>query len=278
MAKIRMLRSEWGAGRVPLMFNEVVSDFLITSITMRTPRALGIASALLAIAGSSALVRGSGAVPEASPVVTATSAHAAVVSSLESKKEDGLARLLAGNRRFVAGAAEHPHQSPALRGALANGQQPFAIILTCADSRVSPELFFDQGLGDLFVLRNAGNVVDDHVLGSIEYAVEHLHTGLVVVVGHSKCGAVGATVGGGEAPGHIHSIVESIAPALESVANQPGDKVDNTVRANAQRVAGLIAQAKPILASAVAAGHLKVVAARYDLASGEVVVLPPSAH
>lgn len=185
-----------------------------------------------------------------------------------------LARLLEGNQRYVAGKPTHPDQSVERRTALAEGQTPFAIVLTCADSRVSPELYFDQGLGDLFVLRNAGNVLNDHTIGSIEYAVEHLHAGLIVVVGHAKCGAVAATVAGGHAPGHIHSIVESITPAYESVAKQEGDKVDNTVRAHARRVAGILARVEPILGEAVKSGRVKVVAGRYDLATGRVEILP----
>ena len=185
-----------------------------------------------------------------------------------------LARLLEGNARFVAGNATHPHQSNERRAELVGGQAPFAVILTCADSRVAPEIYFDQGLGDLFVLRNAGNVLDDHIIGSIEYAIEHLHAGLVVVVGHAKCGAVAATVAGGHAPGHIHSIVESIEPALESVRSQEGDKVDNTVRANARRVAEILRHVEPIVGEAVKSGSVKVVAGRYDLATGRVEILP----
>lgn len=192
--------------------------------------------------------------------------------------------LIEGNGRFAAGKSVHPNQDPWRRAELAGGQKPFAIILTCADSRVAPELYFDQGLGDIFVLRNAGNVIDDHVLGSIEYAVEHLGAPLVVVVGHSKCGAVAATVAGGEAPGHIGSIVKSIQPALEAGAHSD-DKVDAVVRAHAKRMAEAIASSAPILKHAVEAGHLKVVAARYDLATGKVEFFgeqgpatKPSAH
>ena len=146
-------------------------------------------------------------------------------------------------------------------------------MLTCSDSRVAPELFFDQGLGDLFVIRNAGNVLDDHVIGSMEYAVEHLHAPLIIVVGHEKCGAVSATVSGAEAPGHIRSVVESIAPAFEKSKSQPGDKVDNAVRANAQQTADILKQAEPILKESQSAGHLSIVAARYDLGTGRVEIL-----
>jgi carbonic anhydrase len=185
-----------------------------------------------------------------------------------------LARLLEGNQHFVAGTAAHPRQSAERRTTLAEGQHPFAIVLTCADSRVAPELYFDQGLGDLFVLRNAGNVLDDHIIGSIEYAVEHLHATLIIVVGHAQCGAVSAAVAGGRAPGHIHTLVESIQPAVELAQKQEGDKVDNTVRAHARRVAEILRRVEPILGTAVQAGHVKVVAGRYDLATGRVEILP----
>lgn len=191
------------------------------------------------------------------------------------RPESALDLLLEGNRNFASGHPRRPDQTVARRTELAKGQQPFAIVLTCADSRVAPELFFDQGLGDIFVLRNAGNVLDDHVIASMEYAVEHLGSGLIIVVGHSKCGAVAATVAGGKVPGHLPSIVQSIKPALTQVADQPGDKVDNTVRANAQLVADALQKCEPILSEAVAHGKLKVVAARYDLATGRVEVLPP---
>lgn len=204
-----------------------------------------------------------------------------VLASASSEKPAGapdpLELLRKGNERFVSGESIRPHQNARRREALASGQKPFAIVLTCADSRVAPEIFFDQGLGDIFVLRNAGNVVDDHVLGSMEYAVEHLGTSLVVVVGHSKCGAVAAAVAGGEAPGHIGSIVESIAPSV-SAGVGAADPVDAVVRANARRMAELIAGSKPILAKAVGEGHLKVVAARYDIATGQVEFLKSAAR
>lgn len=181
-----------------------------------------------------------------------------------------LANLAEGNRRFVAGTATHADQDAARRTETAKGQHPFAVILTCADSRLSPEIIFDQGIGSLFVVRNAGNIVDDHVLGSIEYAAEHLHVPVVVVLGHTKCGAIAATVAGGEAPGHIKSIVEDLADAVAMAKKKEGDAVEHAVRINAKLTAAAIAQSAPILAEAVKAGHLKVVAARYDIATGQV--------
>ncbi|WP_414660367.1 carbonic anhydrase [Horticoccus sp. 23ND18S-11] len=180
--------------------------------------------------------------------------------------------LMAGNARFAAGGLLHPDQSVSRRTDLAKGQKPFAIILTCADSRVAPEIYFDQGLGDIFVLRNAGNILNDHTIGSIEYAVEHLGAGLIMVIGHSKCGAVSAAAAGGHAPGHIQSIVESIVPAVKASEEESGDKVENAVRANARMVAAALRSSDPILSEAAKHGHIKVVAARYDLSSGKVEV------
>ena len=189
------------------------------------------------------------------------------------KAEDSLARLTAGNKRFVAGAVTHPDQSVAHRTELAGGQHPYAIILACADSRLSPELIFDEGLGDLFVVRNAGNLLDNHVYASLEYAVEHLHVPLIVVLGHTKCGAVTAAVGGGELPGHLSSIAESLAPAVAMAKKKPGDAVDNAVRINARLASAALAGLEPILSEAVKEGRVKVVAARYDIGTGQVEFL-----
>ena len=200
------------------------------------------------------------------------SAPAKETSSLS--PDAALARLSEGNARFVADSLTHPDQSAARRNETAGGQHPFAIVLTCADSRLSPEVIFDQGLGDIFVVRNAGNLLDDHVIGSIEYAVEHLHTNLVVVLGHTKCGAVSAAIAGGEAPGHLKSIVESLADAVSLARKKPGDPIDNAVRINAKMNAAALASSEPLLAEAVKSGQLKVVAARYDIASGQVEIFP----
>lgn len=185
-----------------------------------------------------------------------------------------LSRVIEGNKRFVAGSLAHPDQTSERRVEVARGQHPFAVVLTCADSRLSPEIIFDQGLGDLFVIRNAGNLLDDHVIGSIEYAIEHLHASLVIVLGHSACGAVSAAVAGGEVPGHLPSIVESLAPAVGMARKKPGDAVENAVRINAKLSAAALAQSQPVLAAATLGGQVKIVAARYDLATGQVEFLP----
>ncbi len=187
--------------------------------------------------------------------------------------DEALAMLLGGNERYVTAQMNYPHQTGEARQSLAGGQSPFAIILGCADSRVPPTVVFDQGLGDLFVIRLAGNVVDDMALGSIEYAAAHLHTPLLVVLGHSNCGAVGATVAGGELDGHLPSLAAAIQPAVDSVKEAPGDLLANAVKANAKMVAEQLRTSEPVLAGLVKAGSLKVVAAEYDLESGRIEVL-----
>ncbi|MEU8616018.1 carbonic anhydrase, partial [Actinoplanes sp. NPDC048791] len=188
-----------------------------------------------------------------------------------------LARLLAGNRRFVSGHARHPHQTLADLHEVAAGQHPFAITIGCADSRVSPEFLFDQGLGDLFDNRVAGNIVDDLLLGSIEFAVEEFGSPLVVVLGHERCGAVTATIdaieSGAGAPGHIGTIVDALRPIVEPELSRPGDVVDNAVRANIRAQAAQLTARSELLAEHVRAGELRIVGARYDLDTGRVALV-----
>jgi carbonic anhydrase len=132
--------------------------------------------------------------------------------------------MIEGNKRYVAGKASHKNQDSTRRMDVTGGQHPFAVVISCSDSRVPPEIIFDQGIGDLFVIRLAGNIVDDAALGSIEYAIEHLGTKYIMVMGHESCGAVKATVQGGEAPGHIGSIVKAIQPAIDSVRGRTDRK------------------------------------------------------
>jgi carbonic anhydrase len=190
---------------------------------------------------------------------------------------DALARLLAGNRRFVAGHARHPHQSLKDLHELAKGQHPFCITVGCADSRVSPELLFDQGLGDVFDNRVAGNIVDDLLLGSIEFAVEEFGSPLIVILGHERCGAINATIDairtGGTAPGHIGTIVDALKPIIEPVLSQPGDVVDNAVRANIHAQAAQLIGRSELIAEHVAAGELRIIGARYDLDDGRVTLV-----
>jgi carbonic anhydrase len=184
-----------------------------------------------------------------------------------------LQRLIEGNKRFSSSKQSHLNQSRERRQELVKGQKPFAVIVGCSDSRVSPEIVFDQGLGDLFVIRVAGNVVDDLALGSIEYAVDHLATRLIVVLGHSKCGAVTATVQGGTVHGHVESIIEAIRPAIDVAKNLPGNLTDNTIKANARLVANQIQSSQPILSEMARLDKIAVVSAYYDIESGEVHIL-----
>lgn len=189
-------------------------------------------------------------------------------------KYDALKRLKEGNARYVAGNLTHPNQNPARRMQLASGQSPFAVILGCADSRTSPEVVFDQGLGDLFVIRVAGNIADDHGTGSIEYAVEHLGSRLIVVLGHKRCGAVKAARdlagNGSKAPGKIGSLVDAIRPAYE--ATKEGD-LEATVKANVKHTVKQLREAGPILKEMVDKGELGVVGGYYDLDTGTVTFL-----
>jgi carbonic anhydrase len=191
--------------------------------------------------------------------------------------DEALARLLEGNRRFVESTLTHPNQGAARRNLLAGGQSPFAIVLCCSDSRVPPEWVFDQGLGDLFVVRVAGNVADEIGLASIEYAAEHLGARLVMVLGHERCGAVTAAVKGGELPGHLPALMAALQPAVAGNRDPHGDPVEGAMRANIELTAQHLRASGPILSAMVAAGGLKVVGARYDLDTGVVEVVDPAA-
>lgn len=182
-----------------------------------------------------------------------------------------LSELVSGNQRFMTGRTLHARQSRERRMEVAKGQHPFAVIVGCADSRVPPELVFDQGLGDLFVVRVAGNVVDDGALASVEYAVEHLGASLIVVLGHERCGAVHAALSGGELAGHLGALAAAISPAVEAAKSRPSDDpLETAVGLNVERVVRQLAHSEPILAERVYAGELEVLGARYDLDSGEV--------
>ncbi len=184
-----------------------------------------------------------------------------------------LKKLLDGNQRCSACEPQHPRQDARRRKELTKGQKPFAVVVGCSDSRIAPEIIFDQGLGDIFVVRVAGNIVDNVALGSIEYAVEHLGCKLVVVLGHGKCGAVTAAIEGGEAPGHIEAVLKPIRPAIRKAQKLDGDLVDNAIRCNVDLVAKKIKTAKPILSEMVEKGEVEVIPAYYDINTGKVDIL-----
>lgn len=187
--------------------------------------------------------------------------------------DQALQTLIEGNKRFVAGKLLHPNHCEESRQSLTTGQEPIASILACADSRVPPVDIFDQGLGDLFVVRVAGNIIGDHTLGSLEYAVSHLHTQLVIVLSHSSCGAVGAFAQGANLGGHMASLGPAIQAAVKKVEGQEGNLTDNAAKEVARMTAEKIATSEPIIADIVNSGTVKVVPAYYDLDSGEVTFL-----
>jgi carbonic anhydrase len=193
---------------------------------------------------------------------------------LKAKSNQALQRLNDGNQRFVDQKRLFPHQSLERRQEVAGGQYPLAVILGCSDSRVPPEIIFDQGIGDLFIIRVAGNIIDDMVMGSMEYAVEHLHAPLILVLGHQKCGAVEAALKGGRAHGHVNGLLEMIHPAVEKAKNLVGDPLDNAVRVHLERMVAQLKAAEPILSEAVKSGQLKIIGGYYHLDSGRVEMMP----
>jgi carbonic anhydrase len=214
---------------------------------------------------------------------------------------DALSRLKEGNGRFISGNMQHPHESNDERAYIAKNsyenpggislgmtsdqaakrrteltknQHPFAIILSCSDSRVPPEIVFDEGLGDLFIVRVAGNVLNDEGLGSIEYGVDVLGARLIVVLGHQSCGAVDAAMktvaANGKAPGHIQSLVAAIKPVV--VATPKAD-LETTIKANVKHVADALRSSTPILKGRVDSGDVQVIGGYYTLDTGAVTFL-----
>jgi carbonic anhydrase len=214
---------------------------------------------------------------------------------------EAISRLKEGNARFTAGNPQHPHESSdersyiaknsyenagvislgmtseeaaKRRAELTKSQHPYAIILSCSDSRVPPELVFDEGLGDLFGIRVAGNVLNNEGLGSIEYGVDVLGARLIVVLGHQSCGAVDAAMktiaANGKAPGHIQSLVTAIKPVVEAT---PKADLDTMIRANVKHVVDALRSSKPILKAKVDSGELQVIGGYYTLDTGTVTFL-----
>jgi carbonic anhydrase len=214
---------------------------------------------------------------------------------------EAISRLKEGNSRFTAGNMQHPHESnderayiaknsyenpggislgmtseqaAKRRAELAKSQHPFAIILSCSDSRVPPEIVFDEGLGDLFIIRVAGNVLNDEGLGSIEYGVDILGARLIVVLGHQSCGAVDAAMktlaAKGKAPGHIQSLVAAIKPVIDST---PKGDLDTTIKANVKHVVDALRSSTPILNARVDSGDIQVIGGYYGLDTGAVTFL-----
>lgn len=212
-------------------------------------------------------------------VVRGPAAQAASPGADGPPADEVLKRLLEGNQRFVKGETTSPRRRPEDFRPLVEGQRPMAVIVGCADSRVSPELLFDQGVGDLFTVRVAGNVVSGAgppVKGSIEYGVAELGAPLIMVLGHSECGAVKAAIKHMDdkepLPGAIGPLIKSIRPAVMKAKGRPGNLLDNAVRANVEIGVVVLRGLQPILAEAVKQGRVKVVGAVYDLRTGGVTL------
>jgi carbonic anhydrase len=202
-------------------------------------------------------------------------ARAAEVKKTELSPDQALAKLKEGNERFVANPAACFEKLAERRREIALGQAPFAAVVACSDSRVPPELLFGRGLGELFVIRVAGNTVDTAGLGSIQYAVEHLGVPLLVVLGHRRCGAVQAAIAvvkdNAIFPGSIGQMVEPIVPAVLRAQGAPGDLQENAVGENVRRtVTRLRTSPEPILMEPLHQGRLRILGARYDLDDGRI--------
>ena len=186
--------------------------------------------------------------------------------------DKALQELLDGNDRFVKRKRKNPNQTYSRLVEVAKGQKPFASILGCADSRVPSEIVFDQGLGDLFVCRVAGNIATPEEIGSLEFGSLILGSKVIMVVGHERCGAVSAALKGGEVPGQIGSLLEAIKPSVESSKGQSGDKLENACKAN------ILAQVKklessPVLSKLIGEEKLKIAGAYYDLDTGKISIV-----
>jgi len=187
------------------------------------------------------------------------------------------ARIVEGNERFQRGESAHPHQSVQSRERVAEGQHPFAILFGCADSRVAAEIVVDQGLGDVFVVRTAGHVVDPSVLGSLEFGVDILDIPLIVVLAHSSCGAIAATLAAvdtGAIPGgFLRDIVERVVPSVLAAQRAELTSPDDVGREHLRHTTELIAERSASIARRIAEGSLAIVGARYDLATGATIPL-----
>ena len=241
---------------------DAVKNPLPASPSRRT--ALGMIGAL-SMMGLSAAARGAPVQLPPKPANTLTPGQA-------------IERLMAGNKRYVSGQT-NDRDFASTRAALAGGQNPYACILSCADSRVSPELCFDEERGDLFVTRVAGNYVTDDLLASLEYAVAVLYSPLIMVLGHTRCGALSAAVdtyeNNAEFPGHIQTIVTALQPAVRAAAEAPhsGTLTEAATIENVRLGVKRLSEATPILSDAVQAKDLKVIGGIYDLTTGQVTLV-----
>lgn len=197
------------------------------------------------------------------------------IAQNELTPDAALQKLMDGNKRFVDRKRQNPNQDLPRLVEVAKAQKPFAAILGCADSRFPSEIIFDQGLGDLFVCRVAGNVATPEEVGSLEFGTLVLGAKVLVVVGHKRCGAVDATIKGAQVPGQIGSLLDAIKPAVESSKNQTGDRLENACKANIILQARRL-KASPVISQLIQENKLKVVGGYYDLDTGAVNILVES--
>lgn len=187
--------------------------------------------------------------------------------------QEALELLLNGNKRFAAMRQVYPRQSSEHREELVKGQNPIAAILSCSDSRVPSELVFDQGLGDLFIVRTAGHTINELVIASLEYAVFALQVSLIMVVGHEQCGAVTAVMTDSVLPGHMPQLAENLRPALESVPKEADNAIEQAIKVNSQFTMQHLIEQSEVLRTAVQEDKLKIVPAYYELKTGIIHVL-----
>jgi len=206
------------------------------------------------------------------PAIAETPAPGPVPVRGANSPQEALQKLMDGNKRFVENKRQYPNQNMMRVTEVAQTQKPFACILGCGDSRFPAELLFDQGIGDLFVCRVAGNVVTPEEKGSLEFGTLVLGALLVFVIGHENCGAVKAAIAGGELPGQIGSLTQAIKPAVETSKNQPGDKVENAVKENVRLQIENLKKSQ-VITQLIQEGKLNVVGGYYDLDTGKVTMV-----
>ncbi len=186
--------------------------------------------------------------------------------------DQALQRLMEGNQRFVNGRLENPRRDRTRLTEVAKTQKPFAAILGCADSRVPSEIIFDQGFGDLFICRVAGNIATPEEIGSLEFGSLVLGSKVIMVMGHKRCGAVDATIKGAQVPGQIASLLDAIKPAIKDSENQTGDRLENATKANVLFQVEKL-KASPVISQLIQEGKLKVAGGYYDLDTGAVTMV-----
>jgi carbonic anhydrase len=196
-----------------------------------------------------------------------------VLASINISADDALNRLMEGNHRFTQQQPEYPHQGLKRLQEVAYDQHPYATILSCADSRVPAEIVFDAGIGDLFDIRVAGNIVTPEVLGSIEYAVLQLNTPLIMVLGHERCGAITAAVKGGKLPGSIGTLVAAIQPGIDLTEGSSEESIEKAVVANVSYQINAVKRNSSLIAEKILKNKLRIVGGRYDLDSGKVEII-----